>query len=420
MRGVGRSRLVVAVLVAACLASLSVGPGVAGAGQGDQPPPVLVVAHRGASKSAPEHTGAAYDQAVRAGADVLECDLQMTSDQQLVCLHDTTVDRTTGGTHTGRVDSYTLDQLRDMDFGSWFGPEFAGAKIVTLEEQIRCYRSIDPKLQFYVETKAPAEYGGRMEPALVDVLNRLDLIPAPLPDGSPDVRGSAVIVQSFDINSLATMRQIASSLPLAYLSAAAPDPGATSQVDLDVLAPQDQVVLSTAGLIDTAHADGREVHTWTVDDPTEMGTLIQDGIDGFFTNDPATARSVVDQAGRGSGRSERPIGAGAAGSSEKPAECPDGMGVGFTASPDARTEATGSTSTTAGSSTDAGTGTDTTRTASTDDSTLLTVLVILAVAAALATAVLVVISRRRRRSDDPDAADADGDAGDRPTPRDRS
>ncbi len=70
--------------------------------------PVLVVGHRGASAFAPEHTGPAYDRAVRAGVDVLECDLQLTADEQLVCVHDTTVDRTTGGTHLGRVDQYTL------------------------------------------------------------------------------------------------------------------------------------------------------------------------------------------------------------------------------------------------------------------------------------------------------------------------
>ncbi len=108
---------------------------------------------------------------------MLECDLQLTKDDVLVCMHDTTVDRTTGGTATGRVGDFTLAQLRDMDFGSWFGPEFAGARIVPFEEQLRCYSTIDPGLQFEAETKAPAEYGGRMEPALVKLLTRLDLIP---------------------------------------------------------------------------------------------------------------------------------------------------------------------------------------------------------------------------------------------------
>ena len=95
--------------------------------------PVLVLAHRGASYDAPEHTRPAYDKAMRDGTDFLECDLQLTQDGVLVCVHDTTVDRTTGGEHSGRVDSYTLAELRAMDFGSWFNednPERAKAGYV--------------------------------------------------------------------------------------------------------------------------------------------------------------------------------------------------------------------------------------------------------------------------------------------------
>ncbi|HKY17164.1 MAG TPA: glycerophosphodiester phosphodiesterase family protein [Microthrixaceae bacterium] len=260
--------------------------------------PVLVVAHRGASKDAPEHTGHAYDRAVWAGADILECDLQLTSDERIVCVHDTTVDRTTGGAHTGRVDAYTLDQLRQMDFGSWFGPAFAGARVVTLEEQLECYRQVEPPLQFYLETKAPAEYGGRMEPLLVDLLERLDLVP----DDGPDPRTSPVIVQSFDAQSLAAVGALAPSLPRALLTVTEPTEDALTTATPDVEAPSADVLATSSATIARAHDLGREVHTWTVDDPAEIQTLVGAGIDGFFTNDPATARTVVDDLGRGSGR----------------------------------------------------------------------------------------------------------------------
>jgi len=110
--------------------------------------PVVVLAHRGASYDAPEHTFPSYDRAVKADTDFLECDLQLTKDGVLVCIHDTTVNRTTGASKTGRVDSYTLAQLRSMDFGSWFNTvnparaskDFVGAKVVPLEEQTACYR----------------------------------------------------------------------------------------------------------------------------------------------------------------------------------------------------------------------------------------------------------------------------------------
>ncbi len=297
----------VAVALVAFVSLVAVAPGGRLAAQTNEevPPPVLVVGHRGA-----------------AAVDVLECDLQLTSDEQLVCLHDTTVDRTTGGTHEGRVDSYALAQLREMDFGSWFGPEFAGAKIVTLEEQITCYGGVDPTMQFYVETKAPAEYGGRMEPLLIAELTRLDVMPT----GEPDPRTSRVIVQSFDANSLASVRQLAPSLPVAQLAFATPPLVTHAGVALDVIAPGGDTFEPVPDQIEAAHAAGVEVHTWTIDEAATMATIIDAGIDGFFTNDPATARDVVDAKGRGSGRTAI---ADPDETNHAPG-CPEGMGIGIT------------------------------------------------------------------------------------------
>lgn len=291
--------------------------------------PVLVIAHRGASAEAPEHTGPAYDRAVWAGADVLECDLQLTADEQLVCLHDPNVDRTTGGAATGPVSSFTLAELREMDFGSWFGPEFAGARIVTLEEQIACYRSFDPTLQFYIETKVQPEQSDRMEIALVDLLERLDVVP----EFAGPVRSSPVIIQSFSLDSLATIRRLAPELPTAYLfGVATPEIEAGQFPEVDVLAPNASVLTAQPDLISTAHERGLEVHTYTVDDPAQMQSLIDAGVDGFFTNDPATGRAVVDQAGRGSGRTPLDVTDTPAATSSIES-CPESMGTGLAAAP---------------------------------------------------------------------------------------
>jgi glycerophosphoryl diester phosphodiesterase len=250
-------------------------------------PTPLVIAHRGASAEAPEHTRAAYDRAVHEGADVIECDLQLTKDEVLVCMHDTTVDRTAGGTGTGRVDAHTLAELRAMDFGSWFAPRFAGERIVTFAEQLRRY----PRARFYVETKAPAEYGGRMEPALVRELRRFDLVPA----GDADPARAPVIVQSFDRTSLETVKQLAPSLPTAWLFIAPPTELATGIPDaVDVLAPAADVVRGDPAFVERAHAAGRPVHVWTVDDATEMRELLDGGVDGIFTDRPATLRRVLE------------------------------------------------------------------------------------------------------------------------------
>lgn len=317
------------VLAIACalLAGMTTTTTAANAGTAERPP-VLVVAHRGFSAEAPEHTGAAYDRAMWAGADVIECDLQLTADEQLVCLHDPSVDRTTGGTATGPVDSFTLAQLREMDFGSWFGPEFAGARIVTLDEQLSCYRAADPTVQFYIETKTQPDQGTAMETTLVDVLRSHGLIPT----GEPDVRRAPVIVQSFDASSLATVHSMAPSLPTAQLLAAStPEIDAGQLPDVDVLAPSVAVLASHPDLIGNAHAAGMEVHTWTVDDPALMGSLVDQGVDGFFTNDTATGRSVVDAAGRGSGRGALDVGDPPPAETSAVPSCPAGMGIGLTA-----------------------------------------------------------------------------------------
>jgi glycerophosphoryl diester phosphodiesterase len=282
--------LVVAAVVGAVLLAATT----AGAAEGAREQKVLVIGHRGASADAPEHTIAAYDRAVEQGADVLECDLQLTADEVPVCVHDTTVDRTTGGTAQGRVEDFTLEQLQAMDFGSWFGPDFAGAQIVTLEEQLRCYGGLDG-IQFYVETKAPAEYQGRMEPILVDLLREHDLVPR---GREAEVERSPVIVQSFDLSSLQAVKRLAPSLPTAWLWAAPPpelDAG-TIPPGVDVMAPNAAFLAGQPGFVANSHAAGQDVHTWTVDDPAQIQQLVDLGVDGIFTNRPGVAREIVDRA----------------------------------------------------------------------------------------------------------------------------
>jgi glycerophosphoryl diester phosphodiesterase len=257
----------------------------------------VVLAHRGASAYAPEHTFAAYDLAITQDTDFLECDLQLTADEVLVCVHDTTVDRTTGGASTGRVDAFTLAELRAMDFGSWFAPEFAGASIVPFEEQLDCYLALNPSMRFHIETKAPAEYGGRMEPLLIDVLRERDLIP----DGAADPQSSTVIVQSFEIASLRAVRALAPSVPTAWLWGVPPPEAATGMLpaEVDVAAPNAAVAIGDPTLTARLHANGHEVHVYTVDDADQMRTLLDLGVDGIFTNRPDVLRGVIDERGAG-------------------------------------------------------------------------------------------------------------------------
>lgn len=302
-----RTRLARALAAAAALVTaLGVAAPPAARAQAVEEPlgPVVVLAHRGQSFDAPEHTVPAYDLAVASGADFLECDLQLTADEVLVCVHDTTVDRTSDG--TGRVDAFTFAELQQLDFGSWFNednperarPEYAGLRVVAFADQLDCYRAINPRLRYHIETKAPSEYDGRMEPLLVELLASRGLVP----EGEADPQSSPVIVQSFELASLEAVKALAPSLPTAFLALGFADPQqAAGQFPdtVDVAAPNAAYLLANPGFPALAHDNGREVHTYTVDDPMQIQRLLDLGVDGIFTNRADVLRGIVDARGTG-------------------------------------------------------------------------------------------------------------------------
>jgi glycerophosphoryl diester phosphodiesterase len=239
------------------------------------PPRVAIIAHRGASGHAPEHTFAAYDRAVDMRADYLEQDLQQTADGELVVLHDDTLDRTTDG--AGRVDARTLAEIRELDAGAWFAPEFAGARVPTLDEVLTRYGHGQ---RYYIETKAP-ETADAMEERLVALLRRHDLV-----DGAD--RSWQVLIQSFSAASLRLVRELEPRLPLIQLIGnRAPD-----LLDrLDEVAEYAAGIGPARGLIDratveAAHARGLAVHPFTLNSPEQHADCIALGVDGAFSNFP--------------------------------------------------------------------------------------------------------------------------------------
>lgn len=281
--------------------------------------PQLNIAHRGASGYAPEHTFFAYDMAMEMDVDMLECDLFLTADEVPVCVHDTTVDRTSDG--TGEVSSFTLAQLRDLDFGTWFNdanpsrarPEYVGAKIVPFEEQLDCYLRHNRLMRFHVETKDSA--GGRAEQVTVDVLTRKGLIATGNVAGG-NIQSSTVLLQSFDATSLERIKQLAPSLPTAFLypggtagASAAIAGQAQSTGDgpayIDGYAPNSTSLTNDPGAVDRFHAAGNDVHTWTVNSASQMDQLLNMGVDGIFTNFPDVLRTAIDNKGTGTTPEQR-------------------------------------------------------------------------------------------------------------------
>ena len=118
-----------------------------------------VVAHRGYSGRYPENTASAFEAAIRTGADMIELDVCLTKDRIPVVIHDQTLERTTEG--HGLVSEFALSEIKKLDAGSWFSPEFKGESIPTLEEvllQIRGKISINIEIKpECFESSGPAD-----------------------------------------------------------------------------------------------------------------------------------------------------------------------------------------------------------------------------------------------------------------------
>jgi glycerophosphoryl diester phosphodiesterase len=304
---VQRHRLFAALLVGTALLA-ACGDDESGAGTSDTPatpstaadvstttstaPPdtaAVVIAHRGASAYAPEHTIPAYDLAREQGADYIELDLQMTADGVLVSMHDTTLDRTAQGpaeSCTGDVSARTLAEIQQCDVGSWFNqvypdaadPAYAGLQIPTVEE---VFERFGTEVRYYIETKAPEAQPG-MEEELLRLLDE-----AGITDQDPASR--PVIIQSFSADSLRLIHSLRPELPLVQLVSVVGPPIDEALLD-DIseyavgIGPAKELV--DPALVEAAHARCLDVHPYTVDDPAEMARLLTAGVDGMFTNVP--------------------------------------------------------------------------------------------------------------------------------------
>lgn len=243
------------------------------------PQKVLVIAHRGASRSAPENTVAAMLGAVEAGTDMIELDVQMTRDRRLVVFHDGGLGRTTN-LH-GVLASNHYSHLRDLDAGAWFGPRFNGERIPLLTD---IFTSVPATLSINVElkpTRHPAE--------LVQRLIR-DLESAGRLSSSPPI-DHHTLVSSLDARLLEPCA--VEGLPIALVTEADPIEDLEMARDLGCCAWHPDHGTLTPEAVEAAHAQGLKVNTWTVDTLGRMRELADWGVDGIITNIPKTLRTML-------------------------------------------------------------------------------------------------------------------------------
>jgi glycerophosphoryl diester phosphodiesterase len=228
---------------------------------------VLVIAHRGASGHAPENTLAAFKKAVGLGATFIETDLQLSRDARFVAIHDDTVSRTTNG--QGTVHDLTLAELRRLDAGSWFGSEFAGERIPTIEEILEFAKKND--VVFYLEIKPQGSWGG--EHALVGALRESGEI-------------ARTIIISFDPSVLEGIRKIEPTLMTGLLY----DAQIENPIQRAVEAGARQIAvrgdLVSPSLLSEAEKNDLQVVCWTVNHPAHMRLLMAAGVDGIMSDYP--------------------------------------------------------------------------------------------------------------------------------------
>lgn len=265
-------------------------------------PAVQVVAHRGSSAVHAEHTIAAYELAIAEGADALECDVRLTRDGVLVCVHDRRVDRTSDG--RGVVSTLELADLTELDFASWKGrrgdplleasweeADLDRSRVLTLERLLQLALDHERPVQLHIETKHPTRYGGLVERSLIELLDRYGV-------ARPLARSvSRVTVMSFAPTSLRRVHAMAPALPTVLLMDRVPVRYRNGSLPPQVTAagPALAILLAYPGYVQRVHEAGNRVHVWTVDEPGDIEHVLRLGVDAVISNQP---RRVLRQLGR--------------------------------------------------------------------------------------------------------------------------
>lgn len=235
---------------------------------------VKVIAHRGGSYLAPENTLAAFNNAIALNADYLELDVQLSSDDSLMIMHDLSVDRTTNG--TGNVRSKTYAQLRTLDAGSKFSSAYAGEKIPTLSEVFAAViNSGNTNIGLAPEFKSSES-------------NVVALVVAEVQKWNLQSR---VVLSSFNLSQLIAVKSLDSTIRVQVYGSAT-----NSMID-GLKAMGGEWIgsdVTTQPLVDYAHSNGIIFNSWTINSASQMVSIKNLGVDGIISDDPKTLIAVTD------------------------------------------------------------------------------------------------------------------------------
>ncbi len=250
-----------------------------------------------------EQTLGAYQLALEVGADGIECDVRLTADGHLVCVHDRRIDRTSSG--RGVVSTLDLAQMDEFDRTRGQdtrieledkaltdpSTQALTGSVVTLERVLALVRDWERPVEVSIETKHPVRYGRLVERRLIELLDRYGW--------SRPGRGvpSPVRVMSFSVTSLTRCRQLAPGLELVYLMDRVPRRyrGGSLPRGVDVTGPSIDILRSHPGYVEKAHAAGHEVHSWVINTAADVELCAALGVDAVITDDPGAALRQLNE-----------------------------------------------------------------------------------------------------------------------------
>ncbi len=232
----------------------------------------VITAHRGSSGGAPENTLAAIEGAITDGADWVEFDVQEIADGTVVVWHDSDFKRIAGVDR--KIWDVTQEELRDIDIGSWFSPEFQDQRVPTLAEVLALCKG---KIKLNIELKY---YGhkDRLEEKVIEQVEAAGL-------------ESEVVLMSLKHELVERVQELRPDWRVGLLTAVAL--GNLTKLDVDFYAVNTGI--ATRRFIRDVHGLDRDVYVWTVNDPIQMSAMMSLGVDNLITDEPALARTVLEE-----------------------------------------------------------------------------------------------------------------------------
>ncbi|AWB43186.1 hypothetical protein DCC85_02340 [Paenibacillus sp. CAA11] len=226
-------------------------------------------AHRGAAGHCPENTMVSFRRALELGATGIETDVQMTKDGELVLIHDESLKRTTG--REAWINDVTLEEVRELDAGAWYGAEFAGERIPRLDELLELLK--DRSTILNIELKNGMVQYPELEAKVIQAVRRYEM-------------SERVVISSFNHYSLAVCKQIAPEIRTGLLyGEGLYEPWKYAHtVNADALHPWYGAVLPE--WVAAAAEEGIAYHPFTVNEPQLMQKMIDAGVAGIITDYP--------------------------------------------------------------------------------------------------------------------------------------